>query len=221
MPGSKRAVVMWVAGGMVVAVLVGAGAGWLIRSRDVSRLEGRVARLEAAAETTSSAETTGSAESTWVVTTSPSSAIEDSGGNAASDAPREESSAANETQPAFVRAISNNGDVWTLQVDYVQFLMGGEAADAATAHGAESPPPNGYYVVNDNPKLRVFPIQAGIGVVVVTNSDGTSEPSGRALTLSQWAAEMTGPHAAVFSSTIYWVTVTNGTVTAINAQYTP
>jgi hypothetical protein len=46
----------------------------------------------------------------------------------------------------------------TLTFDLAEFLTGEAAAQAAAEHGDESPPPNDYYIVNDNPKLRTMPI---------------------------------------------------------------
>lgn len=204
---------MWIAAGAAVVLLAGAGVTWLVLGNKVESLERQVTELEASAEASAALE---NVEETG---TTPASA--DTPADAAAEAPAEEPSSATEVQPGLVQGIVNDGGTWKLTIDYVQFLTGAEAASAAAAHGDESPPPNDFYVVNDNPKIREFPVQAGIGVVVVTNNDGTSDPGGHPLSLSQWASALNGPSGPVFRSTIYWVTVTNGTVTAINAQYTP
>ena len=80
-----------------------------------------------------------------------------------------------------------------ITADYAQMLSGDAAAAAATAHGDESPPPNDYYIVNDNKKLRKLPVRPGISVTVTTNSDGTSDPTGHAVTFARLGVELLGP----------------------------
>jgi len=126
-----------------------------------------------------------------------------------------------ERQPGMVVAVTGSPGAYVLRIDYVLFLTGPEANAAATAHGDESPPPNDYYVVNDNPKIREFPIQTGIPVSVVSNDDGTSDADGHTITLAQWVAALGGPAADVYKASIYWITITDGTITAIEAQYVP
>lgn len=115
-------------------------------------------------------------------------------------------------------SIGNGPDGWRLRIDYVQFLTGPEAEKAAVARGQE---PLDFFVINDNPKIREFPVRSGSGVTVVTNADGSSDPGGHALSLAEWAGAMTGPQAQVFGATLYWVTITDGVVTTIDAQYLP
>ncbi|MGB7964344.1 MAG: hypothetical protein WCF12_15490 [Propionicimonas sp.] len=110
-----------------------------------------------------------------------------------------------------------------LSVDFVLFLTGWEAADAATAHGDESPPPNDYYILNDTTTVREFPVLVGIDVHVVVNPDGTTNPDGYNLPLSDWIAAITGPDAALYLANAYWLsfTGTNNTICAIEAQWVP
>jgi len=90
-----------------------------------------------------------------------------------------------------------------LSVDVVLFLTGWEAEDAAAAHGDESPPPNDYYIVNDTPTVREFPVEPGIGVHVVVNPDGTTNPDGYELPLADWIAAITGPAAPLYLADAY------------------
>ncbi len=110
-----------------------------------------------------------------------------------------------------------------LSVDFVLFLTGWEAADAAAARGDESPPPNDYYIVNDTPTIREFPVQAGIDVRVVVNPDGTTNTEGYDLPLADWIDAITGPDAAQYLANAYWLTFTGAddTICAIEAQWVP
>lgn len=110
-----------------------------------------------------------------------------------------------------------------VSVDFVLFLTGWEAADAAAARGDESPPPNDYYIVNDTTTVREFPVQSGIDVQVVVNPDGTTDPEGHDLPLDDWIAAITGPDASLYLANAYWLsfTGTDNTITAIEAQWVP
>lgn len=209
--------------GVVAALLVGAFAGWSVRGLEVGDLEEELAMTEdRLAEAEAQLETDADDEviADEVVTETPPGAEVAAGAEtpAAADSPP---ASTTERQPGMVVAVDGSPGAYVLRIDYVLFLTGAEANAAATAHGDESPPPNDYYVVNDNPRIREFPIQSGIPVTVVSNDDGTSDSDGHTITLAQWVAALSGPAADVYKGSIYWVTITDGTITAIEAQYVP
>lgn len=193
---------------VVLALVAGGALGFALRGGEVSRLDAHVDSLE---------------EDLARVQQQLDDAVADDEEAPSGEAvtPAVPGEGAGERQIGYVRSVDMAGTVTVLTIDYVQFLTGDAATDAAAAHGDESPPPNDYYIVNDNPKLRDLPVAPGLTVTVVTNSDGTSDPDGHALTLAQWAASLTGPEAVSFKACPYWVTITDGTVTAIEAQYLP
>ena len=222
MNDQRTKMIVLIVAGVVLALLLGVGGGWLIRGSEVSDLEDRLTALEDAggtedAEDSADAdEADGESEEPPVieepaVTEAEEEVVADGGTPAV----------VTERQPGLIVEITGSPAAYTMRIDYVLWLTGAEANAAATAHGDESPPPNDYYVVNDNPKIREFPIQTGIPVTVVTNDDGTSDSEGHTLTLAQWVAALSGPNANAFKASIYWITITNGTVTAIEAQYVP
>ncbi|KUK48647.1 MAG: hypothetical protein XD74_0742 [Actinobacteria bacterium 66_15] len=206
---------LWVVVAVVLALAVGALAGWFARSGEVRDLEDRIAASEEES-----------------ATDEPATPAEPETDTAPVEPPAEEEPAeedeepvdvpvAAERVPAIITAVDTSGSTVRLEVDYIQFLTGDEAADAATAHGDESPPPNDYYIVNDNPALREFPVQEGVSVVTVVNDDGTSDPAGHTLTLDEWVDRITGPNADAFRSSFYWITVSEATITTIEQQYLP
>ncbi|MCK8115405.1 hypothetical protein [Anaerosoma tenue] len=206
---------LWVVVAVVLALAVGALAGWFARSGEVQDLEDRIAASEEES-----------------ATDEPAAPAEPETDTAPVEPPAEEEPAeedeepvdvpvAAERVPAIITAVDTSGSTVRLEADYIQFLTGDEAADAATAHGDESPPPNDYYIVNDNPALREFPVQEGISVVTVVNDDGTSDPAGHTLTLDEWVDRITGPNADAFRSSFYWITVSEATITTIEQQYLP
>ncbi|MHB1136089.1 MAG: hypothetical protein ACYCXR_04095 [Coriobacteriia bacterium] len=126
-----------------------------------------------------------------------------------------------ERVPAVIVSARIEGGATILVVDYIQFLTGEEAAIAAADRGDESPPPNDYYIVNDNTRLREFTVQDGISVVTVVQDDGTSDPGGHTLPLADWVARLSGPAADAFKSSFYWLTVSGETITTVEQQYLP
>jgi hypothetical protein len=107
--------------------------------------------------------------------------------------------------------------------DYAQFLTGQAAADAAEAAGDESPPPNDYYVVNANPRLRTLPLAATV-IVRLTTEPGVGPLDGgyasSVTELSKILASDTEETASLRANG-YWLTLVNGVVTRIEEQYTP
>ncbi len=126
-------------------------------------------------------------------------------------------------QFTFIKDVTIKGGKTTISADFAQFLTGKAAADSATAHGDESPPPNDYYIANDNKKLRTLPVKSGIKVSLTALDDGTSDPEGYKVSLSKWAGYYAAPTPDTGSITggPYWITITNSVVTAIEEQYTP
>lgn len=124
-------------------------------------------------------------------------------------------------QPTLVVRWSRSGDRIRLTLDYVQVLWGDDANREAARRGLETPVPNDYLIVNDNPRLRVFPVKPGIMVHVIYNDDGTVRYEGRDITLDEWYARLEGPLADQYSSSYFLVTVEDGVITKIAQQYTP
>lgn len=124
---------------------------------------------------------------------------------------------------AYVRSTRRRHRVRFLSVDFVLFLTGWEAADAAAARGDESPPPNDYYIVNDSTVEREFAVRPGIDVHVVVNPDGTTNPEGYDIPVGDWVDAITGPDADLYLSNAYWLTFTDDltTICGIEAQWVP
>ncbi len=122
-------------------------------------------------------------------------------------------------QFTFIRQVIQSPGTPRLLADYAQMLTGDEAAAAATAHGNESPPPNDYYIVNDNPRLRRLDVDPDAEVRLTTKTNGTVEVGGYAITLSQFADIFASTQAV--RDAPFWLTITADVVTGIKEQYLP
>ncbi len=206
--------------GLVLAFLAGAAGAWWWQSRTVDELDERLAAAQE--QLAGLVGETSPAEAPEATPTADPGA-ESGGGSEAGAADGDGGGGAPvvETSAALVVGSRSTGGTAYVTVDYVLFLTGEEASDASAGHGGEVPPPNDYYVVNDNPLLREFPVDDGTGVRVVANGDGTVTPEGYDITLADWLAAITGPSAGEYLSTFYWLTITDGVVTAVEQQYLP
>ena len=181
--------------------------------RRVEELEERLADLEDA----DSAEDAEPAESEPAPESDPGSSPEEE--------PEPDDGPAVETEDG--RYIGKITDIYNImqarwiEIDFIQFLTGDDAAAEAAARGDESPPPNDYYIVNDNPRLRDFNVREGLQVKMWTwdiETDGVMEQD---IPFDVWWDEIEIHGQARYLSVPYWVIVDNGTVIEIEEQYLP
>ncbi len=106
----------------------------------------------------------------------------------------------------------------TMVVDEVQFLTGAAAAKAAAEDGRESPPPNDYYIRNQNPRKRTVPVAEGARITVngLTEEETGSATKSVPLELGELASYFPNPEHPLF-----WVTVEAGQALRVEQQYLP
>ena len=111
----------------------------------------------------------------------------------------------------------------TMVFDLAYFLTGEEANQAAADHGDETPVPNDYYIVNDNPSLRTLAVAPDVKVGVIDWGNccelvhGEIQPFVDAFAAKHhaWDAMYRGGESQ------YWLTVKGGVVILITEQYLP
>lgn len=219
----RTAVIIAAVAGLTGAI-VGAGAMYAGQrprivdlQADSVRANARVAELERAMDGAGSPEERGDA-------TPPPPASEQvvpPGDDTSADEGPSTAEVAKSREFAFVTAVQAGSNP-AITVDHARFLSGTEAAAAARAAGDEVPP-NDYYITNSNPGLRSLPVKAGIKVKLLSRPDGSMDVDGYAATFATWAGHWTTPtegNSAIRSGP-YWLTITDGTVTAIEEQYLP
>jgi hypothetical protein len=126
-------------------------------------------------------------------------------------------------EPALVKMVTwSTSKGYQITVDYVQILTGKAAADAATAAGQESPPPNDYFIVNASKKLRTFALPKSASIVVLGWAGADSNVK-KSLPVGQFMDIMPGGVStqAPWSTAYYYVTVKGTTVTKVEQIYLP
>jgi hypothetical protein len=124
--------------------------------------------------------------------------------------------------PALLHAADLPGR--TLTVDVIQFLTGQEAIDAYQADHPDDPggPPNDYYILNVNPRLRTLPVAAEVEVELVMLHLGEGaelKPSSWERLLDDLATEPSDQDLIAYNP--FWLTLDSGVVTRIEEQYLP
>ena len=86
--------------------------------------------------------------------------------------------------------------------------------EAAAEDGAESPPPNDYYVRNDNPQIRSLPVSPDTEVTWYPTGDPASEI---VVAYSEWVDDVTARGLGYGA----WLDVIDGEVVRIREQWVP
>lgn len=202
----KTAVIASVVTVLLVLLAVIAWQAW--RSAELERRVTDLESVEPTAEAEPSTEPTTEPEPTPEPTETPEPAAPETGEN-------------DGRYIGYVKRIYNVGSTRYVEIDYIQFLTGDEAADAAAARGDESPPPNDYYIVNENPRLRQFPVQMGIPVTMWTWAMESSGVSEQDVLFDIWWDRLFMSGDARLQAVPYWIELEDGVITSIEEQYLP
>lgn len=112
-----------------------------------------------------------------------------------------------------------------IHLDLAVWFTGKEAEYAALEDGAESPPPNDYYIRNEDPLELVLVVADATAVTSVWfHYDTTDELESRPITFGQFVEAMTGEPVGSRQnmwSDPWWVTIVDGEVVALDEQYVP
>ena len=109
-----------------------------------------------------------------------------------------------------------------LQYDLAYFLTGDDANQAAADRGLETPVPNDYFIVNDNPKLRLTPLEGVYSVKYIPEGSGLSTPvKAHEAQFLGWMGETVQTDFPPKDTSFWWITIANGSVTKIEQQYLP
>lgn len=107
----------------------------------------------------------------------------------------------------------------TVTFDLAYFLTGEEGEASASAHGDEFV--NGYYIENDNPRLRTLPLAADVRIRYIIANRCCELEDGD---LGTWLETVTGGDSPVYAGehANWWLVVRRGgLITRIEQQYLP
>jgi hypothetical protein len=112
-----------------------------------------------------------------------------------------------------------------IHLDLAVWFGGEEALIAAAEDGAESPPPNDYYIRNLDPTLLVREVSPEVSVTSVWfHYAETEELTSQPITYDELVEALTGElddSLLAMRFDPWWVTIEDGVVTAIDEQYVP
>lgn len=119
--------------------------------------------------------------------------------------------------PVFIEEV--NLARGTMVVDVIQFLTGEEARQAYLRDHPDDPdgPPNDYYILNTNPRLRSGVVAAGAPIRLV-KMEQTSSAELEDADLNELAEFVRSIEPSVVP---FWITVAGGQITAVEEQYVP
>ncbi len=105
-----------------------------------------------------------------------------------------------------------------MRFDLAYFLTGTQGEQAAEDHGDEFV--NGYYIVNDNPRLRTLPLAEDVEVVYIPTTQCCELQPGD---VDAWLESIneTNPTDYGGKDVPWWFTVEGGQITRIEQQYLP
>jgi hypothetical protein len=114
-------------------------------------------------------------------------------------------------------SVSDSGKV-KIRFDLAYFFTGAKAEAAAAGHGDELV--DGYYIVNDNPRLRTLPLADDVEVEYIPESNCCELQPGN---IDAWieAISATNPTDYAGTNVPWWFTVEGGQITRIEQQYLP
>lgn len=113
------------------------------------------------------------------------------------------------------------GEIDSVSADEIEFdlacwFTGDAAVDAAAEDGQESPPPNDYYVRNQNTTLRTVPVGDDVMVVWYPQiGDPTSETT---IPYDEWQSAL-GDRGELTLG--IWIEIDNGVISHIREQWVP
>jgi hypothetical protein len=192
--------------GAIVLALLSIGAGALIA-------------LSSDGDRAASPSATPSSTSTPSPTDEPSASSEPS--EAETPEPSESESPILEDGHHFVfvkRALYPPDGSPRVRFDLAYFLTGAQGEQAAADHGDEFV--NGYYIVNDNPRLRTLPLADEVEVEYVPASQCCELQPGD---IDAWLESINETNQTDYAGkgVPWWFTVEGGEITRIEQQYLP
>jgi hypothetical protein len=112
---------------------------------------------------------------------------------------------------------AKTGATRRLTFDLAEWYQDQAAIDVAAQHGDDAP--NGYYIVNDNPRLRTMPVSDNVVVRYIPNDACCDLQVGD---FDAFAEAVNGTEQTDYlAQAPWWITVSGGEIVKIEQQYLP
>lgn len=138
---------------------------------------------------------------------------------------------ATERNMGFITKVYKMNNKMYIDIDYAQMLTGAEADAAARAQGFNEGAPGGYWIRNENKKIRSFEVTADVQAYMTypshkypqLDTNGVVEGKGWAIPFSLFYDIMNSSDGEdkKYQDAPYWISVSNNVVTSIEQQYQP
>jgi hypothetical protein len=129
---------------------------------------------------------------------------------------------------AFIKKVDTSSDPVTITYDLAYLLTGDDAIKAAEDHGDEVPPPNDYYIVNDNPRLRTVELSPTARIAVFdwntccdTTFNASVDEFAQAVDAGKQQTTVGDGHLLNGRLSPYWLYARHGAVVRIEEQFLP
>ena len=104
-----------------------------------------------------------------------------------------------------------------VRFDLVYWYTGDQAEEVAAQHGTEAT--NGYYIENDNPRLRTLPLAEEVEVTYVPEGRCCEPQPGD---VDAWLGSILATEQTDYPEDVpWWITVEGGQITRIEQQFLP
>ncbi len=184
-----------------------------------SLLAAACTKTSSTADQSSPPSTTPPATSTSTETVSPSTTPSESPSASPSGSPALEDG----RYFGYIKSVDFSTSPASLVFDLAYFYTGDKANQEAAARGDETPVPNDYYIVNDNPLPRTLAVDTGVEIYVTMLHNlccdlqkGTLNGFIGGFNLHTYRNV---PYEGSFTQ--YWLTISNGAVVKVEEQYLP
>jgi putative hemolysin len=133
-----------------------------------------------------------------------------------------------EKQIVYIQSIYEKNKKTYLDVDYIQWFSGDEAAQEAFRDGDCAKPeycaPNGFYIRNTNPKLRTFEIDENASISRTTAFED-NESGIKDLSLDEFSSYFSPgskrPQDSGIRNIPFWISIKNNVIIKVAEQYIP
>ncbi len=126
----------------------------------------------------------------------------------------------------YIRSVSTAGPVATLAFDEAEFLTGKEAQKAAERDGVippGEPVPNDYYIRNPDKATKTYPIANDASITAkrcpLCRKGKPGELGPFLASFMEGRQTYAAPYRGRYA--LYWLTIENGRVVAVDEQYVP